>query len=436
MTTIDHATSASAVRHQHTLANGLRVVIEEDHNTPAVAVNLWYGVGSRHEAPGRTGLAHLFEHLMFQGSAHVAAGEHFALLDAIGAQLNATTSHDRTNYFETVPTQGLDLALWLEADRLGGLLAALDQTNLDNQRDVVRNERRQRMDNQPYGTAWERLCAATFEPGHQYHHLPIGSMRDVADATLDDVRDFFRVHYVPGNAVLSLVGDIDTDEALSKVETYFGGIDAGVMPPVKAPQPTHRHSAPQRIDVTDEDVPSSALFLMWAVAPDGTDACDHLDLAAQVLATANNSRLKHELVRRTRVATSVHCDVNRLVGGRSLFTLVVEGADGVAPQQLHDTVSEMVLRLGQEPPSDAELEAARANREASYLHETQDLAGRADSLSHGLCLFDDAGHDEATLEAIRTSTAEEVRRAVGDWLDPAEATVLTYQPSTAKETGR
>ncbi|WP_214414227.1 M16 family metallopeptidase [Sphaerisporangium fuscum] len=416
-----------ALRHRHTLANGLRVVIEEDHDTPAVAVNLWYGVGSRHERPGRTGLAHLFEHLMFQGSANVAAGEHFALLDAIGAQLNATTSHDRTNYFETVPTQGLDLALWLEADRLGGLLAALDQTGLDNQRDVVRNERRQRMDNQPYGTAWERLFSATFDPGHQYHHMPIGSMQDLADATLDDVRDFFRGHYVPGNAVLSLVGDVDTEEALAKVERYFGGIDAGVLPPIKPPQPAHRRT-PQRIDVTDEDVPNSAVFLMWPVPADGSESCDHLDLAAQILTEANSSRLKQELVRRQRAATSVYGGLNRMVGGRSVFTVMAMGADGVEPQHLLDLVNETVQRLGQETPGEQELESARANCEAGYLQATQDLAGRADSLSHGACLFGDPGYDETTLEAIRACDADDVRRTVSDWLDPAEATVLTYRP--------
>ena len=188
------------------LANGLRVVVAPDPLAPAAAVNLWYDVGSRHEDVTRTGLAHLFEHLMFQGSRQVASGEHFSLLQAVGGRLNATTSFDRTNYFETVPAHALELALWLEADRMGGLLDALGDDGLANQRDVVKNERRQRYDNQPYGTAWEQLFALGYPEGHPYHHMPIGSMAHLDAVTLADCQEFFRNHYAPDNAVLTVAG--------------------------------------------------------------------------------------------------------------------------------------------------------------------------------------------------------------------------------------
>ena len=192
----------------------LRVVVQPDDTTPTVTVNLWVGVGSRHEEPGRTGFAHLFEHLMFQGSAHVANGEHFQALMGVGGRLNATTWFDRTNYFETIPSGALELALWLEADRHANLLAAVNQVNLDNQRDVVKEEKRQRYDNQPYGSAFHRIQAALFPAGHPYHHPTIGSMEDLDAASVQDVHDFFARHYAPDNTVLTIVGDVSAERAL------------------------------------------------------------------------------------------------------------------------------------------------------------------------------------------------------------------------------
>lgn len=209
---------------EHRLANGLRVVLSEDHLTPVAAVCLWYDVGSRHEVKGRTGLAHLFEHLMFQGSGQVKGNGHFELVQGPHGSLNGTTSFERTNYFETMPTHQLELALWLEADRMGSLLTALDDESMENQRDVVKNERRQRYDNVPYGTAFEKLTALAYPDGHPYHHTPIGSMADLDAATLEDARAFFRTYYAPNNAVLSVVGDIDPEQTLAWVEKYFGSI--------------------------------------------------------------------------------------------------------------------------------------------------------------------------------------------------------------------
>ena len=208
------------------LANGLRLITVLDRTTPTATVNLWYHVGSKDERVGRTGFAHLFEHLMFQGSANVSKAEHLSLIESVGGSANATTWLDRTNYFATVPAEWVELILWMEADRLGTLLEALDQANLDNQRDVVKNEKRSSYDNQPYGTAYLELFALAYPKGHPYHHPTIGSMEDLDAASLEDVRNFFATWYAPNNAVLTVVGDIDEGEIAAAVERLFGGIAA------------------------------------------------------------------------------------------------------------------------------------------------------------------------------------------------------------------
>src|ERR687886_1579338 len=222
------------------LPNGLRVTLSEDHSAPVVAVNLWYHVGSANERPGRTGFAHLFEHMLFQGSANVGANEHFELIQRAGGTLNGSTWLERTNYFETVPSNYLALALWLEADRMGALLPAMTQGKLDTQRDVVKNERRWSVDNQPYGSWMERLPALAFPPEHPFHHSLIGSMEDLSAASLDDVAAFFATYYTPDNAVLSIAGDFDPAEARRLVEEYFGPIPRGKgkppLPPMELPR--------------------------------------------------------------------------------------------------------------------------------------------------------------------------------------------------------
>ena len=223
---------------QRTLDNGLRVIVAPDHLAPVVAINIWYVVGSRHEQPGRTGFAHLFEHFMFQGSRHVTKAEHFSIIQSAGGVNNATTYFDRTNYFETLPSHQYELGLWLEADRMATLLDALDQENLDNQREVVKNEKRQSYDNRPYGSFYEKLMAAVFPPEHPYHHVPIGSMEDLNAASVDDVVSFFRTWYAPNNAVLSIVGDVDEEEAHAAAARLFGPIPANRVASSQLPLPT------------------------------------------------------------------------------------------------------------------------------------------------------------------------------------------------------
>ena len=313
---------------EHRLDNGLRLVLSEDHLTPVAAVCLWYDVGSRQEVEGRTGLAHLFEHLMFQGSAQVKGNGHFELVQGAGGSLNGSTSFERTNYFETMPAHQLELALWLEADRMGSLLSALDQESLDNQRDVVKNERRQRYDNVPYGTAFERMAALVYPEGHPYHHIPIGSMADLDAATLDDARLFFRTNYAPNNAVLAVVGDIDPEQTLRWVEKYFGSIPSfdGQAPPRDGALPGVI-GREVRVEIR-EDVPARALMAAYRMPHDGTRECDAAEVALTVLGDGLSSRLYNRLVRRDRTAITAGFGLLRLVGAPSLGWLDVKASGG------------------------------------------------------------------------------------------------------------
>ncbi len=287
------------------LENGLRVIVAPDHLAPVVAINIWYVVGSRHEQPGRTGFAHLFEHFMFQGSRHVTKAEHFSLIQSAGGVNNATTYFDRTNYFETLPSHQLELALWLEADRMATLLDALDQENLDNQRDVVKNEKRQSYDNRPYGSFYEKLMAAVFPADHPYHHTPIGSMEDLNAASVDDVVTFFKTWYAPNNAVLSIVGDVDEEEAHAAAARYFGPIPAN--PEIRQPdlpqvEPLIGHEARE---VVPDNVPLTRVHFGFRCPPYGTREFDALEVASQILAGGRGSRLYRSLVRERKIAQDV-----------------------------------------------------------------------------------------------------------------------------------
>ncbi|HEX9109782.1 MAG TPA: insulinase family protein, partial [Longimicrobiales bacterium] len=257
---------------EHRLENGLRVVLSHDPSAAVVAVNLWYAVGSRNERPGRTGFAHLFEHMMFQGSAHVPETAHFALVEKAGGSLNGSTWLDRTNYFETLPSNYLELALWLESDRMGWLLDALTQEKLDNQRDVVKNERRWRVDNQPYGDWDERIQAMVYPPEHPYHHSLIGSMEDLDAASLEDVEQFFRTYYAPNNAVLTIAGEFDPSEALRLVREYFGPIPAGPpLPPIPGTVDIPLSIGRELRETVYQDVSLPRAFAAYRIAPYGSD---------------------------------------------------------------------------------------------------------------------------------------------------------------------
>jgi predicted Zn-dependent peptidase len=431
---MQQAGSGGLTATEHRLDNGLRLVLSEDHLNPVVAVCLWYDVGSRYEVQGRTGLAHLFEHLMFQGSAQVKGNGHFELVQGAGGSLNGTTSFERTNYFETMPAHQLELALWLEADRMGSLLAALDEESLQNQRDVVKNERRQRYDNVPYGTAFERMTALAYPEGHPYHHLPIGSMADLDAVTLDDARAFFRANYAPDNAVLAVVGDIDPGQARRWVEKYFGSIPShdGKVPPRDGTLPDII-GAELRAEIR-EDVPARALMAAYRLPRDGTRECDAAELALTVLGEGMASRLYNRLVRRDRTALTADVGLVRLAGAPSLGWLDVKASAGVRIPQIEAAVDEELARLRAQAPGAGEMERAQALAEREWLDRLGTVAGRADELCRYAVLFGDPQLAFTAVNRILDITAEEVRAVAAARLRPDNRAVLVYEPVTSKET--
>src|ERR687884_674815 len=342
------------------LANGLRVTLSEDHTAPIVAVNIWYHVGSAHERAGRTGFAHLFEHMLFQGSAHVGANEHFELIQRAGGTLNGSTWLDRTNYFETVPSNQLALALWLEADRMGELLPAMTQQKLDTQRDVVKNERRWSVDNQPYGTWWERLPALAYPPEHPFHHSLIGSMEDLTAASLEDVEKFFATSYTPDNAVLSIAGDFDPAEARSLVERYFGPIPRGrgkpALPSMSLP-PTFGGA---RREVVPDSVMVPRLFLAVRSPVFGSDEYYAASVLGAILGMGKGSRLHRALVRERQVASEVSAFTFDLAKGADLLVADVTARPEMSSQQLECEVEREIDAVREHGVTEAEVERAVA----------------------------------------------------------------------------
>ncbi|MHB8717372.1 MAG: M16 family metallopeptidase [Candidatus Dormibacteria bacterium] len=412
--------------HQRALANGLRVVVSPDGLAPVVAVEVWYDVGSRDEEPGRTGFAHLFEHVMFQGSANVAKGEHFALIQEAGGTLNGTTWLDRTNYFETLPSHQLETALWLEADRMGSLLAALDQENLDNQRDVVKNERRQRYDNQPYGTAFERLIPALFPKGHPYDHSTIGSMADLDAASLDDVRAFFQRHYTPRNAIVAITGDVDPEAAFSLVETYFGNIPAGHAHVPSSYPELPPLSATQRIDEREEKVPAERVLAGFRVAPDGAPDMEAIEVAAAVLSAGRAARLDRVLVRERQLAQSVHLMVERCVAGASIAVLDATARSGVPIGEVEAALDAEIDRLAETPPSPEEMERVAALAERGMADSLATVGSRADLLCRAAAAHGDAADVNRALERLLAVTPDAVSEAAARYFRDAGRVVLTY----------
>ncbi|MEU5212906.1 pitrilysin family protein [Streptomyces sp. NPDC020742] len=433
-TATEQAGSGGLTATEHRLANGLRVVLSEDHLTPVAAVCLWYDVGSRHEVKGRTGLAHLFEHLMFQGSAQVKGNGHFELVQGAGGSLNGTTSFERTNYFETMPAHELELALWLEADRMGSLLTALDEESLENQRDVVKNERRQRYDNVPYGTAFEKLTAMAYPEGHPYHHTPIGSMADLDAASLEDARAFFRTYYAPNNAVLSIVGDIDPAQTLAWVEKYFGSI-----PGHDGKQPPREGSLPETMggelrEVVEEEVPSRALMAAYRLPHDNTREADAADLALTVLGGGESSRLYNRLVRRDRSAVTAGFGLLRLAGAPSLGWLDVKTSGGVEVPDIERAVDEELARFAAEGPTPEEMERAQAQLEREWLDRLATVSGRADELCRYAVLFGDPQLALTAVQRVLEITPEEVQAVAQARLRPDNRAVLVYEPTEPAET--
>jgi zinc protease len=425
-------TDAPRVRFsQHTLANGLRVIVAPDRVAPVAAINLWYDVGSKHEQPGKTGFAHLFEHFMFQGSGHVAKAEHMAVVQGAGGVCNATTWFDRTNYFETLPSHQVELGLWLEADRMATLLDALSQENLDNQRDVVKNEKRQSYDNRPYGSFYEKLMAAVFPGGHPYHHTPIGSMEDLDAASLDDVQSFFRTWYVPNNAVLTVAGDVEEAFIFDAAERLFGPIPAN--PDLPATRRPGDFPARGSREVVPDDVPLERVHVGFRCPPYGTREFDALEVATQILAGGRGSRLYRRLVRDEQLAQDVTLFALPLVAGSSIAAGWVTARPESNAPAVEAILFEELRRMGREPVTDDELARAHALVESAELSALSRMDEVADRLSMYATYFDSPERINEQLKRYLAVDAEAVRRACAEMFDPAASAVLTYVPRQAAE---
>ncbi len=419
---------------RHRLTTGLQVVLHRDTTLPLVAVNLWYHVGSKNEVPGRTGFAHLFEHMLFQGSEHVGTNDHFRYLQEVGGVANGSTWYDRTNYYETLPSRHLELALWLESDRMGHLLPGLTAEKLENQRQVVMNERRQRVDNQPYGRAMERLFELLFPAGHPYRWPVIGHMADIEAATLDDVRDFFSTYYGPGNAVLSLAGDFETETALAAVERWFGGLPASApVPLVRAPLPPL--SQAQRDTITDR-VQLRRLYFAFRTEPFGTSGWWTAAVTANLLADGKSSPLVHDLVIDRQLAQDVSAYVypTEEVG---VFLLVATARPGVEIERLEAGIRAHLDRLAAPTSActpealaalDNELGRARRRTLAGIYSELQTLDHRADLLSQYTTLFDAPELAFREAEAYERVDAEAIRAFAATRLGAANTALLVVEP--------
>lgn len=411
-----------------TLANGLRVILSEDHATPIVAVNLWYHVGSANEREGRTGFAHLFEHMLFQGSANVAANEHFELVQRAGGTLNGSTWLDRTNYYETVPAHQLELALWLEADRMARLLPAMTQEKLDTQRDVVKNERRWSVDNQPYGTWWEKLPALCFPPSHPFHHSLIGSMEDLSAASLDDVAEFFRTYYTPDNAVLSIAGDFEPAAAMAMVERHFGSISRGGGHPPLRPMDLPPRMGEWRREVVEDEVAAARTFLAFRVPPAGSDGWYAASLLGAVLGMGEGARLPRTLVREQRIASDAGAFTFDLSKGSDLLICDVTARPDVPLETIIGALVGQVDRLRREGVAEAERERALALIEASWLLALQSAASRADKLSQYATYFGDAHRVNGELARYAAVSAAQLHEAARAYLGEDNRVSLSYVP--------
>jgi zinc protease len=410
------------------LANGLRVVLNEDHSAPLVAVNLWYHVGSKNERVGRTGFAHLFEHMLFSGSQHVGNNEHFRYVQSVGGVLNGTTFFDRTNYFETLPSNYLALGLWLESDRMGFFLPALTQEKLDIQREVVKEERRQRYDNVPYGTAFERLLNLAYDPDYSYHWPTIGSMEDLQAASLDDIREFFATWYRPDNCTLTLVGDFIPSEAKQLVEQYFGDIAPGGSFPQftleRQPQNFERRETfPTRVQLP-------RLYRLYHLPKMGTPEWIHADLLTTILSADKASRLERALVHEKQIAQDVAAYVLP-TESTGMLLLQATSKEGVPIETIEQAVDEEIARVVSGGITDDELTRAKNRAEIEYAHQVENYDSRADLIGMLATYFDDPMILQTWLEPYRAATAADLAAIAKNFLVPENRATSLFVPEVA-----
>jgi len=410
---------------EFTLSNGLHVILHQDKTVPVAAVNVWYHVGSGREKPGRTGFAHLFEHVMFEGSEHVKEGEFDGWLEAAGGNNNGSTSEDRTNYITDVPANALELALFLESDRMGYLLPTLTQSKLDGQRDVVKNEKRQRVDNQPYGQAFVELGAMMYPQGHPYSWPVIGSMEDLSAASLTDVVEFFKAYYAPNNASLVVAGDIDIEATRGLVEKWFGGIPRGpdVTPMVPVPASL---SEVKRKTITDK-VQLPRLYMAWHTPAFYTPGDAAMDMVSSVLTGGKNSRLYRRLVYEMQIAQDVNAaQMSRALGG--MFLVVATARPGQSVEKIQAVIDEEIEKMKQAPPDAREMTRALNQIEAQFyrnMERTGSFGGKADLLNGYYFATGMPDYFEEDLARYRAISPTDVQSAASRYLPKDRRVELT-----------
>jgi zinc protease len=412
---------------QATLANGLRVFVHEDQRTPVVCANLWYFVGSKDERAGKTGFAHLFEHLMFEGSRNVPKGQFDELLETIGGVNNGSTSPDRTNYWETVPANALELPLFLESDRMGWFLETITQEKLDGQRDVVKNERRQSYENRPYGLAYETIMKHLYPPTHPYHWPVIGWMPDLDAATLYDVRAFFSTYYAPNNATLAVAGAVHAPAVFELAEKYFGAIPAVPQPP--RPDVPDPRSNGEVVLQLEDDIHLPRLYMSWHSPRIFAPGDAELDLAAHILGNGKTARLYRRLVHELEIAQDVDVEQESGLLG-STFSLSVTAREGIPLEQIHDETRKL-LQAATVELNQRELQRARHHVETNTFDAVQSVGGfggKADRLNHYFFYAGDPGYLEADLQRYVALTTEQLRAALKTTIS-APAVILSVIPA-------
>jgi zinc protease len=416
---------------QHTLANGLKVLLHHDDRLPLVAVNLWYHVGSKHERPGRTGFAHLFEHMLFQGSQNVPVNDHFRLIQQVGGVANGSTWYDRTNYYETLPSHHLDLGLWLESDRMGFLLPAMTPEKLENQRDVVMNERRQRVDNQPYGRASERVHELLYPDQHPYHWPVIGYMEDIEAATLDDVAHFFETFYVPNNAVLTLAGDFDGDRAMASVARYFEDLPPNHDPlpePLQRGLPTEKPGNVR--EVIEDTIQLPRMTLAHAIPGFGTSDWFEAMVLCEALTGGKSSLLYRDLVYERQWLQGIGCYVLPTEECATL-AMVATARPDTDLTELEKVLCGHLERLCTTSSDEEDFDNARARLLADHYNSLQTLDSRADMLSRAMTFFDDPGRVSEMPARIAACSPEGARDVFARYATPENRVTIVVVPDSA-----
>jgi zinc protease len=411
------------------LANGLRVIIAPDHTAPVFAISITYNVGSHSERPGRTGFAHLFEHMMFQGSKNVGKGEHMILIENNGGDMNGTTTEDRTNYFEMLPKNQLNLALFLESDRMRSL--AVNQANLNNQRNAVQEERRLGVDNQPYGKAYLEIDNLSYD-NFAYKHSVIGSMADLNAATVSDVQNFFRIYYAPNNAVLTLVGDLDPTEALEQVKKYFGDIPSQPAPP--RPDLTEPEHYGERRETIEDPLARLPMILMAFHIPSGNTADNYaLQVLANILSTGESSRLYQHLVKDKQLATSVEVQADARTGP-SLFYVVAVPRPGIKLEDLDGAIETEIAAVKKDGVTEAEMEKARAQFRRQQIQSRQSDLYTAIRIGEYSVMFNDPELINTIFDKFNGVTAAQVKEVADKYLVPTLQAVVMDLPAQQETT--